>query len=153
MKINLFLTIFRPKHSTEYAALELVDRIITQTDKKEVTINFFLDLSKAFDTIDQTILLAKLRYCGIHDTSLRLLKRYLNNRKQYVEYEDTKSEILPNSWCPTRLNTGALLFKLMDGNLIFCYTRLSSHFLHICIAVSPLILHLPRTFSYNGIDS
>ena len=34
---------FRPKHSTEYAALELVDRIITQMDKKEVPINIFLD--------------------------------------------------------------------------------------------------------------
>ena len=47
---------FRPKHSTEYAALELVDRIITDMDKKEVPINIFLDLSKAFDTIDHTIL-------------------------------------------------------------------------------------------------
>ena len=73
---------FRPKHSTEYAALELVDRIITQMDKKEAPINIFLDLSKAFDTIDHTIFLAKLRYYGIHDTALLLLKSYLNNRKQ-----------------------------------------------------------------------
>ena len=86
---------FRPKHSTEYAALEIVDRIITDMDKKEVPINIFLDLSKAFDTIDHTILLAKLRYYGIHDTALLLLKSYLNNRKQYVEFQDTNSEILP----------------------------------------------------------
>ena len=86
---------FRPKHSTEYAALELVDRIITHMDNKEVPINIFLDLSKAFDTIDHTILLAKLRYYGIHDTALLLLKCYLNNRKQYVEFEDTKSDVLP----------------------------------------------------------
>ena len=77
------------------AALELVDRIITHVDKKEVPINIFLDLSKAFDSIDHTILLARLRYYGIHDTALLLLKSYLNNRKQYVEFEDTKSEILP----------------------------------------------------------
>ena len=42
---------------------------------------------------------------------------------------------------------------LMDWNLIFWYTRLSSYFLHIPISVSAHILHLPRTFSYNGIDS
>ena len=96
---------FRPKHSTEYAALELVDRIITQMDKKEVPINIFLDLSKAFDTIDHTILLAKLRYYGIHDTALLLLKSYLKPRKQYVEFEDTKFEILPI----TRLNTWAFV--------------------------------------------
>ena len=64
-------------------------------DKKKVIINIFLDISKAFDTIDHTILLAKLRYYGIHDTALLLLKSYLNNRNQYVEFEDTKSEILP----------------------------------------------------------
>ena len=85
---------FRPKHSTECTALELVDRIITQMDKKEVPINIFLDLSKAFDTIDHTILLDKLRYYGIHDTALLLLKSYLNNRKQNSKFEDTKSEIL-----------------------------------------------------------
>ena len=64
-------------------------------DKKEVPINIFLDLSKAFDTIDHTILLAKLRYYGIYDTALLLVKSYLKNRKQYVEFEDTKSGILP----------------------------------------------------------
>ena len=69
---------FRPKHSTEYAALELVDRIINDMNKKEVPINILFDLSKAFDIIDHTILLAKLRYYGIHDTALLLLKSYLN---------------------------------------------------------------------------
>ena len=66
-------------------------------DEKDVPIKKILDLSKAFDTIDHTILLARLRYYGIHDTALLLLKRYLNNRKQYyVEFEDTKSEIIPS---------------------------------------------------------
>ena len=45
--------------------------------------------------IAHTILLAKLKYYGIHNTALLLLKSYLKNRKQYVEFEDTKSEILP----------------------------------------------------------
>ena len=101
---------FRPKHSTEYAALELVDIIITQMDKKEVPINIFLDLSKAFDTIDHTILLAKLRYYG-NDTALLLLKSYLKNRKQYVEFEDTKSESLPITvGVPQASILGPLLF-------------------------------------------
>ena len=46
---------FRPKHSTEHAALELIDRIINKMDTNEIPLNIFLDLSKAFDTIDHTI--------------------------------------------------------------------------------------------------
>ena len=52
--------------------------------------NIYLDLSKAFDTLDHEILMAKLQYYGIHGTPLELVKSYLTNRKQYVEIEDTK---------------------------------------------------------------
>ena len=70
---------FRPKHSTEYAALELIDRIITQLDKDEIPINIYLDLSKAFDTIDHIILIDKLKYYGVHGTNLNLFSSYLEN--------------------------------------------------------------------------
>ena len=46
-------------HSTKYAALELIDKIITQMDNNELTINIYLDLSKAFDSIDHSILINK----------------------------------------------------------------------------------------------
>ena len=52
-----------------------------QMDKNDVPINVFLDLSKAFDTTDHTILLNKLRYCSIGDASLLLFKNYFNNHK------------------------------------------------------------------------
>ena len=52
---------FRPKHSTEHAALELTDRITNKMDTNEIPLNIFLDLSKAFDTIDHSILLNKLK--------------------------------------------------------------------------------------------
>ena len=56
---------FRAKHSTELAALHLVDNITNQMDKGTIPINIYLDLSKAFDTLDHTILLHKLHYYGI----------------------------------------------------------------------------------------
>ena len=53
------------ERSTEFDALELTDRIMTQMDHNEISINIFLGLSKAFNTQDHTILLAKLQYYGV----------------------------------------------------------------------------------------
>ena len=58
---------FRKEHSTECAALELIDRILTYMDKKEIPVNIYLDLSKAFGTLDHTILIYKLEYYGVKD--------------------------------------------------------------------------------------
>ena len=61
---------FRPKHSTEFAALEIVDRIATKLDQNEIPQNIYLDLSKAFDTLNHNILLCKLNYYGALQTAL-----------------------------------------------------------------------------------
>ena len=51
-------------------------------------------LSKAFDTLDHMILLEKCEYYGVKGVILSLIRNDLTNRKQYVEKEDTKSEML-----------------------------------------------------------
>ena len=102
---------FRTEHSTEFAALKLADRVITCMDHNETPINIYSDLSKAFDTLDHEILLAKLQYYGIHGTPLSLVKSYLTNRKQYVEKEDTKSKMLDiSTGVPQCSIIGPLLF-------------------------------------------
>ena len=102
---------FRTLHSTETASLELLDNIITEMDKNNCPINVYMDLSKAFDTLDHNILLDKLAYYGIRQKSLQLLRSYLCNRKQYVQYNDTISEPL-NIMCgvPQGSILGPLLF-------------------------------------------
>ena len=104
---------FRPNHSTEYASLELVDRIITKMDRNYLPISIFLDLSKAFDTIDHSILLNKLRHYGLDGKTLLLFKSYLNNRKQYTEFDDTTSETsLIKVGVPQGSILGPLLFTI-----------------------------------------
>ena len=50
---------FRPDHSTELAVLELTDRALIKIDEKQLPIAIYMDLSKAFDTFDHTILIKK----------------------------------------------------------------------------------------------
>ena len=85
---------FRKSHSTELAALELINRNLEIMDKHKIALNIYIDLSKAFDTLDHSLLLYKLKYYGIHGKALQLFNSYLSNRKQYVDTGTHKSELL-----------------------------------------------------------
>ena len=51
---------FRAKHSTELAVTELIDQLLLNIDDKQVPFAVYMDLSKAFDTLDHKILIDKL---------------------------------------------------------------------------------------------
>ena len=71
---------FRKKHSTYMAINNLYDIITNAIDRKLHTVCIFLDLSKAFDTLDHSILLQKLNHCGIRGISNDWIKNYLKGR-------------------------------------------------------------------------
>ena len=78
---------FGRKHSTIDAITQFMTDATSSLDDKQSVLSVFLDLSKAFDTIDHNILLQKLHFYGIRGTSLDWFKSYLSNRKQYVFYK------------------------------------------------------------------
>ena len=75
---------FRRKHSTETAVTYFADEILMNMDKGEVTGCVFIDLAKAFDTVDHDILISKLKNYGVCDESLQWFENYISGRKQLV---------------------------------------------------------------------
>ena len=65
--------------------------IISQMDVGEIPLCIFLDLSKAFDTLDHNIRLHKLNLYGIKNNAFHLMQIYLTNRKQYIDFDESKS--------------------------------------------------------------
>ena len=75
---------FQKSCSTEHAIIELTNKIFKSFDKGEQVLGVFIDLSKAFDTVDYGILLSKLNHYGIKGLIYKWTKNYLSNRKQFV---------------------------------------------------------------------
>jgi len=71
---------FREAHSTGLALMELIKDITSNLDNNLVTTGVFIDLKKAFDTIDHSILIKKLCHYGVRGIAWSLINNYLTNR-------------------------------------------------------------------------
>ena len=85
---------FRPGHSTIDSAVTLVDKIFKAMNDREVTVATFIDLSKAFDTVNHSILLKKLEYLGVKGLTLLWLTDYISNRVQRTVCNNSASNPL-----------------------------------------------------------
>ena len=75
---------FRAKHSIVHPLLHFTDNVFKALNEGNINISIFVDLKKAFDTVDYKILLAKLEHYGVRNSELLWFKNYLTARTQYV---------------------------------------------------------------------
>ena len=111
---------FRQNSSTSHAISNIYEKLIQNSDKEIYTCCIFLDLTKAFDTVNHNVLLHKMKnFYGFWGLAFKLMQSYLSNRKQYTKTNSSKFDQSKIEYdVPQGSSLGPLFFFLCINDLV-----------------------------------
>ena len=124
-KLSKCFSGFKKSHGIQHLLVTMLEKWKKAFDKGEYVSALFMDLSKAFDTINHDLLLAKLKAYGFSLNAVKLMCSYLKNRKQQVQINNKfSSKNIVIAGIAKGSIGGPILFNLFINDLILFYTIL-----------------------------
>lgn len=122
--VPVFQSGFRQNFSTSNTLAQVIDDLITSSDKKLISVLVLLDFSKAFDTINHQLLVSKLKFYGFSTNSLHFVESYLSNRKQKIKINSSYSDFVDISSGVAQGSTlGPLFFIIYTAHILNSVTN------------------------------